>query len=240
MDLKKQSAEKAAALIKDQSRIGLGAGSTMAYMVEFLKQRTSEGLEVEVLSSSFATRKLLAHQGFVVLEMSEVDRVDQYFDGCDQFDRNLHALKSGGGIHTHEKLLAAMAKEFIIVADESKWVDRFDEKFPLVVELIPEALLYVEAEMKQLFEISSMAIRFDEQSEAPVKTANGNLLLDIWFRQWNSLVAINVLVKQVVGVLETSLFYDMANKAVVGTAGGPLIVERKEDMNPNSWPSVDI
>jgi ribose 5-phosphate isomerase A len=229
MELKKQAAQKAVTLIREESRIGLGAGSTMAFMVDILKDLVESGFPLEVASSSQATKKLLHHAKIPILEMAGLDRLDQYFDGCDQLDKNLHALKSGGGIHTHEKLMAAMADAFIIVADESKWVDRFDESLPLVVEVIPEAISFVQKELGMIFELSEMAIRFDTDSERPHKTINGNLLVDMWFKQWNSLVAINVLTKNIPGVLETSLFYGMAERAVLGSASGAYIVEKKKD-----------
>jgi ribose 5-phosphate isomerase A len=229
MDLKKQAAQKAVTLIREESRIGLGAGSTMAFMVDLLKDSVEAGFPIEVASSSQTTRKLLYHAKIPVLEMAELDHLDQYFDGCDQVEKNLHALKSGAGIHTHEKLMASMANTFIIVADESKWVDRFDESIPLVVEVLPEAISFVQKELGMIFEFSEMAIRFDTETERPHKTVNGNLLLDMWFKQWNSLVAINVLTEHIPGVLETSLFYGMAEKAVLGSASGAFIVEKKKD-----------
>ena len=66
--------------------------------------------------------------------------IDIYFDGCDQLDSELNALKIGGGIHTQEKLLASMANEFILIGDESKLVQNFDNRFPVVIELLPQAV----------------------------------------------------------------------------------------------------
>ena len=83
--------------------------------------------------------------------MAQLKQIDIYFDGCDQFDNQLNALKSGGGIHTQEKLLASMAKQFVLVGDETKRVDSFDVKFPLVIEMLPQSLLYVPFKIEKLF-----------------------------------------------------------------------------------------
>ena len=227
MDLKKQAALRAVEFIRDQSMVGLGAGATIAIMAERLLACKEAGMQLRVLSSSGHTKKLLQQFGFEVLDIAAVDHLDQYFDGCDQVTADLHALKSGGGIHTQEKLLAAMADEFIIVGDEGKLVqDRFDARFPLVLELIPESLLYVQSALGSLFNNPKMALRFDVAREGPAKTTNGNHLLDIWFESWPELEPINRVVKAITGVLETSLFYGMAQRAVIGSSRGVLLYEK--------------
>ncbi len=142
------------------------------------------------------------------------------------FDKDLNALKSGGGIHTMEKLLASMAKEFIIVGDEGKWVQAFDEKFPLVVECIPEALAYVKAASRRQFRDIDIKIRNREKSNLPKLTSHGNILLEIWYARWPALAEINPFFKGLTGVLETSLFYHMADRAVMGSSEGPKILSR--------------
>ena len=74
-----------------------------------------------------------------------------YFDGCDQFDKDLNALKSGGGIHTMEKLFASMAKEFILVGDDSKYAEQLTTTFPLVLEVLPQAMSFILAKLPFLF-----------------------------------------------------------------------------------------
>src|SRR4051794_15765684 len=120
MDSKRKAAEEASKLIKHGNLIGLGAGSTIAYLIEFITERISEGLQIHVVSSSFATKQLCISRNIPIADISTLSSIDVYFDGCDQFDEELNALKSGGAIHTREKLLASMAEEFIIVGDESK------------------------------------------------------------------------------------------------------------------------
>lgn len=225
MNLKKDAAQKAVSFIKDNSTIGLGAGSTMAFMAEFLAAEIQNGLSVKILTSSFTTRQLLMQKGFFVTPMADISELDIYFDGCDQVDHNLHALKSGGGIHTHEKLLASMAKEFILVVDEAKYVPHFDNNYPLVIEFLPEALGYVPAKIRQLFNGIKITLRLSDKKDGPAITDNGNYLLDVWFDKFPEPQALNQLVKDITGVVETSLFYNLAHKAIVAGADGIKIIE---------------
>jgi ribose 5-phosphate isomerase A len=219
MDPKKMAANKAADLVKDGSSVGIGGGSTMLYLAECIKEKMEEGLELTLYTSSFDTAKFLRQLHLEVLETSLTASLDIYFDGCDQFDKSLNALKSGGGIHTREKLLASMANEFILVGDTSKYVDKFNPAIPLVLEIIPESLLFVQARIEKLYDKPAMALRFQPEKEKPVITANGNWLVDLWFKEWPELSGINAAVKAFTGVLETSLFFNMASRAIMGSDG---------------------
>ena len=226
MDLKKEAAIKAVSLIQHQQLVGLGAGSTIAFMVELLTEKKEAGLDIKLLSSSFTTRQLLLQKGFTVLSATDVTAIDIYFDGCDQVDKNLHALKSGGGIHTQEKLLASMAKQFILAGDESKYVEQFTVAYPLVIEFLPESLRYVPASIQQLFPDVKTVIRIGDKKDGAVITANGNYLLDVWFNTWPELSQINPLMKKITGVVETSLFYNLAHKAIIAGNDGVRVVEK--------------
>jgi ribose 5-phosphate isomerase A len=221
MNLKAEAAKKAVTLISDQSTIGLGEGSTIAYLAGYLiKEVGIRKLSLKLLTSSFSTQQLLNAAGLEVMEINFVSSLDWYFDGCDQVDKDLNALKSGAGIHTREKLMAAMATEFVIVADESKYCDHFSTKFPLVLELIPEALGFVTARVKKLFPSARIEIRMSDKKDRVVLTSNGNYLLDLWFESWPELRELNPCLKNITGVLETSLFFNMANKAIIAGSEG--------------------
>jgi len=227
MDFKKQAAAKAVTLVKNGYVLGLGAGSTMAHAVSFLKEDIEKGLVLKLVTSSFDTKQLLQQNGITVHEVKDFEQIDLYLDGCDQFDKNLNALKSGGGIHTHEKLLAAMAREFILVGEESKYAEKLDTKFPLAVELLPEALGFIFSRIHQLFQHVKTAVRINEKKSAPVVTTNGNYLLDIWYPEWPELSEINPLLKSIPGIIETSLFYGMAQKAIISGEKGTRIVGKE-------------
>ena len=226
MDFKKEAAGKAVTLIKNNSTVGLGAGSTITHMVEILQQEIKNGLAIKMMTSSFTTRQLLQKNGFDILFTGSVAELDIYFDGCDQVDKDLNALKSGGGIHTQEKLLASMAREFILVGDEGKYVDKFDSRFPLVLEVLPEALHYVPARIQMLFPGVITALRVSDKKDGAVVTDNGNYLIDLWFQDWPELSELNTSLKCITGVVETSLFYSLAHKAIIAGRDGVRILEK--------------
>lgn len=140
MNFKQQSAVEAVKFINSNQIIGLGAGSTIAYLVQELAT-DSKAETLSFVSSSQETTELLLQLGMKVLNAENIRSIDVYFDGCDFLDKDLNALKSGGGIHTDEKILASMAKEFILLGDTQKYVQKFDEscskwlQIPLVLSL---------------------------------------------------------------------------------------------------------
>ncbi|MEP6464668.1 MAG: ribose 5-phosphate isomerase A [Parafilimonas sp.] len=223
MNLKKIAAEEAVKFIKSNTAVGLGDGSTIAYMVEFLKE---ENLDLLLYTSSDSTKKILEQSGFSVNDFSEIHSLDIYFDGCDQFDKNLHALKSGSGIHTTEKLLASMARQFILVGDETKYVEELETRFPLVIEVIPAAATFVQHKIRELFPDAKTEIRY--KNNTPVITKYSNQLIDIWFAAFPELSILNFLLKNITGVLETSLFYNLASKAILAKTNGIRILEKSK------------
>jgi len=230
MDLKKQAAEKAVTFIQNNSTVGLGAGSTIAYLVEFLKAEIEKGLQVTFVTSSFSTLQLLLKNKFRVQSIESTTAVDIYFDGCDQVDHQLNAVKSGGGIHTHEKLVACMARHFVLLADEAKYVTQFDTKYPLVIELLPQSLNFVQAQIQLLFPGATTTMRTGDKKDGPVITANANYLVDVWFDAWPPLSDINPVFKNITGVVETSLFYGLAHKVIIAGGDGVKIIEANREM----------
>lgn len=226
MNFKQEAAAKAITLVNENDIVGLGAGSTMAYAVEFLKKRIADGLTVKLVTSSFTTKQLLLKENLPVLSMAQLKEIDIYFDGCDQFDKHLNALKSGGGIHTQEKLLASMAKQFMLVGDETKLVDTFDAKFPLVIEMLPQSISYVPFKIEKLFPGVRTSICMGDKKDGPVITENGNYLLDVYFESWPGLPGLNQSLKSISGVVDTSLFYGLARKAIIAGENGVIVLER--------------
>lgn len=224
MDLKQEAAKKAVTFIQNGAAVGLGAGATIAYMVYYLRETKPD---IQLYTSSAATKALLQQNGFPVNDIAAVSQLDIYFDGCDQFDKELNALKSGGGIHTMEKLLASMAKEFVLVGDESKYSEQLGTKYPLVLEILPKALSFVPAKLNAMFTESKTEFRYHPETKNIVLTENGNYLLDVFFAQLPPLATLNSALKNIAGVVETSLFYGMANKAVVAGALGITVMEKK-------------
>lgn len=216
-DYKQQAALEAAALVQPDALVGFGGGSTIAHLIGRLKQDPVLAGSLRTVASSFTTRQRLLAEGFTLLETGWTSRLDWYFDGCDQFDRRINALKSGGGIHTSEKILAAMADQFVILGDYSKRVERLDATFPLVVEVLPEALGYVSDRLRQFFKPVRSGLRLSDKKDGPVVTERGNFLIDSWFDVFPEPALLNERVISIPGILEHSLFFNMAHRAV--TAG---------------------
>ena len=162
----------------------------------------------------------MRQKGFLALEAGCTAQLDLYFDGCDQFDRRLSALKSGGGVHTSEKVLAAMADEFILVGDAAKRVERLGVEYPLVLEVIPEALTYVSDRVKQFFHPVRSALRLSDKKDGAVITERGNFLIDCWFDPFPEPAIINDRLIAIPGILEHSLFYNLAHRAIVAGPEG--------------------
>jgi ribose 5-phosphate isomerase A len=219
-DFKKEAAREALKLISPDCTVGFGAGSTMASLIGLIKEDAALTASLKTLSSSFTTRQLLRQQGFTILDSGATAQFDLYFDGCDQFDRRLSALKSGGGVHTSEKVLAAMADEFILVGDAAKRVERLGPAYPLVLEVIPEALAYVSDRVKRFFSPVRSELRLSDKKDGAVITERGNFLMDCWFDPFPEPAVINERMIGIPGILEHSLFYNLAQRAIVAGPEG--------------------
>ncbi len=227
MDLKKALAEKAISLVKDNNIVGLGASSSIPYLIDQLKEEINKGRKFRFVTSSFVTQQLMIENGLELFPLSCFSSIDIYFDGCDQFDEDLNALKSGGGIHTREKIAASMAKEFVIIGDENKYTEHFDVKFPLVLEVLPEAYSYVMHRMDYLFPGSRTEIRMSDKKTGAAITDNGNYLTDTWFAYWPAPKLAEELTQGITGVVESSLFFQVAGKAIIMGEKDITVIEKR-------------
>ena len=224
-DYKLEAAKAAFKYIKAGQTIGLGAGSTVFHLVDMISQDVDLARSVVLVSSSFKTNNYLQQHGLNVKSSAVVKHLDIYFDGCDQFDQQLNALKSGGGIHTSEKVLASMAHEFILMGDDTKFVAQLDHTYPLVVEILPQALQIVPDRLTAAYPDATIKLRMSNQKDGAVISENGNLLADIQFTKLPELQQLNIQVKMVPGIVEHSLFYKMATKAVIAGENGVRVIE---------------
>lgn len=212
-DYKMEAAEKAFQLIQANQSIGLGDGSTILYLVQLIAADKTLASSLSFASSSARTIHRLKELDLTVQALTDLNHLDLYFDGCDQFDQELNALKSGSGIHTMEKIAASMAKEFILLGDSGKYAAKLTNQFPLVIEIIPAALATIQAKLLSSFQHASIDIR-DQLND------RGNYLLDLKFEQLPELNMLNTFIKMLPGVIDHSLFYHMATKAIVSGPAG--------------------
>lgn len=219
-DYKLEAAKAALTLITPNQIIGLGAGSTIAHLVNMLARDRKLAASLIFTSSSFKTTQLLSKHELHIQSPALLNKLDIYFDGCDQFDSELNALKSGGGIHTTEKVLALMAQEFILLGDEGKFSAQLNATYPLVIEILPQALQIVLANLAALFPQATLTQRMSTQKDGALISDNGNMLMDVQFTELPEPAKLNALVKMIPGVVEHSLFYQMAGRAIIAGENG--------------------
>ena len=133
---KREAARAAAELVQDGMRLGLGTGSTVAYLLEALGER--ELKDVRCAATSPATEQVARGLGLSVASLDELGRLDLAIDGADQVDPQGWLIKGGGAAHTREKIVAAAAQRFVVIVSAEKLVERLSEPVPL--ELVPFAV----------------------------------------------------------------------------------------------------
>ena len=207
---KKDAATRAVAEIRDGMLVGLGTGTTAAFVVTALAERIrTEGLRVRAVATSERTAKLASEERIEVLSFENVSAVDLAIDGADEIDASRRAIKGGGGALFREKVVAASAKRMIAVVDASKPVAKLG-KFPLPIEVVPFAAAFVLERVKTLW-----------PSLAPVwrsrfKSDQGNYILDLPFGAIEDPPAVAAALAAIPGVLEHGLFLDEIDDVIVG------------------------
>jgi ribose 5-phosphate isomerase len=216
VNIKKECAREALKLIPPHAVIGLGGGSTIGYLIDFIRE-TPE-LDVRVVTPSVRTKWLCREKGLYVLPTETVNHLTIAFDGCDQVDEKLHALKSGGGIHTKEKLVASMADDYVLLVDESKFVPRLTFQLPVVLEIFDDALAYVKQKVSGLG--GEPAMRTSNAKDGFTVSDYGHPLMDVTFHHVEDIDTLNRELNAISGVIGTSLFTDVVTKALVAGENG--------------------
>jgi ribose 5-phosphate isomerase A len=205
----------AAGLIQDGMIAGIGTGSTMAFVIEELGRRVrEEGLKLTAVPTSFQSRLLCMKLGIPVRDMQDAASLDLAVDGADEVDPGLDLIKGGGASLTREKIVAAMAKQFVVVVDESKCVPRLGETFAIPVEVLTSALAYAEKTVGDLGGTSTL--RLGVAKDGPVITDNGQFVLDLRFPSAVDLRTVDQVLHRTPGIVETGLFFGLAQKALIG------------------------
>ncbi len=228
-DAKRAVGEAAAEMVEDGMRLGLGTGSTAAFAIAALGRRVrEEGLRVAGVPTSFAAERLARQHGVPVLTVDalgldalapEALALDLAFDGADEVDPALHLTKGRGGAHTREKVVAALAARFVVLADPSKLVDRLGTRMPVPVEVLPMA---AEAVARALRDLGARPVlREGGGKDGPVVTDQGFWLLDAHFDGGLAdAVTMADHLSRLPGVLDHGLFVGMATDVLVGEADG--------------------
>jgi ribose 5-phosphate isomerase A len=220
---KKAAGEAAADLVKNSMVVGLGTGSTVAWTIRRLGERArDEDLDFWGVPTSFQAEDLAIASGIKLTTLNEHPILDMAIDGADQVDASLFVIKGGGAAHTREKVVACSAQRFVIVADESKYVEKLT--WPVPVEVLPFASRLVE---RRLLELGGKpALRQGLRKDGPVITENGNFVMDVDFGIIEDPDAMAVRMCGIPGVVEHGIF-DNLDELYLARAGRMEIIERR-------------
>lgn len=210
--MKEKCAIAALDLIQDGMTIGLGGGSTVALLLDKLIE---SGRRVDIVTPSADIYNLCLAKGLVPLPLETVSHIDVVFDGCDELDEHLNALKSCGGIHTREKIVAAMADDYILLADEEKFKPELAFQFLITLEVIRSARAYVEATLIDKGAVVNMRQAVGKAGH--LISDDGHYLIEAHFVKPMdmSLQELSQFLDCLPGVIAHSLFYQVASKAII-------------------------
>ena len=194
-EMKKMVAEAALEYVEAGSIVGVGTGSTANMFIDGLAKMKGR-IDGTVASSEASAERLRGH-GIAVLDLNAVDDIPLYVDGADETNRYLHLVKGGGGALTREKIVAAVSRKFVCIADGSKLVDVLGA-FPLPVEVIPMARSYVARELVKMGGKPVWRENF--------VTDNGNVILDVRNLEITDAVELEGRLNNIVGVVTNGLF----------------------------------
>ncbi|EAQ63013.1 ribose 5-phosphate isomerase [Marinomonas sp. MED121] len=197
-------------LLEDDTIVGVGTGSTANLFIDELAQHKLK-FEATVASSEASAERLKSH-GIPVYDLNSVADIAVYVDGADESNNHLHLIKGGGAALTREKIVAAVSKQFVCIADQSKLVNVLGD-FPLPVEVIPMSRSYVARELVKL--------GGDPVYREGVVTDNGNQILDVYNLKIEDAVALENKINSLVGVVTNGLFASRpADVLLLGTEEG--------------------
>jgi ribose 5-phosphate isomerase A len=202
-DAKKAAGEAAAELVKSGMVVGLGTGSTVAWTIKRLGARVlDEGLDFLGVPTSYQAENLAIASEIKLTTLNQHPDLDLAIDGADQVDFNLFAIKGGGAAHTREKVVACSARKFVIVADESKFVEHLNHGVP--VEVLPFAARLAERRLKALGGMP--VLRLGKMKDGPVITDNGNFVMDVDFGTIEDPAGLATRLSPIPGVVEHGIF----------------------------------
>jgi len=224
-DAKRRVALEAVKQVEDGFVVGLGSGSTAAYVIQEIgRLMLQEGLRVLGVPSSSQAMMVAVRSGVPLTTLDENPILDLAIDGADQIDKKLNLIKGGGGALTREKIVASAAKQFVIVADETKLVEKLGANCRVPVEVLPFALATATAGIKELG--GKPLLRESKGKAGAVVTDNGNYIVDVDFGSIDYAEELNRRLKLIPGVIETGLFIGMADLVYLGKADGIIRLEK--------------
>lgn len=222
-ELKQLVGKAAVDFIEDGMIVGLGTGSTVKYMVDYLGERVQkEGINIVGVSTSKRTAEQATNLGITIKDVDEVDHIDLTIDGADQIDKNFQGIKGGGAAHLWEKIVAINSRKNMWIVDESKMADELGS-FPLPLEVIP----YGSQQLLKRLDAKGYHPEFRMVDGKHVLTDSQNYVIDLHMGKIEDPHALAADLDSMTGIVEHGLFLDLVNTVIVGRENGPEILQAR-------------
>ena len=217
------AAKKATDFVEDGMRVGLGTGSTAAWLVRCLGEMVREdGLRIKGVPTSTRTAELAREVGIEVVSLDEAKWLDVTIDGADEFDGDLNLIKGGGGALLQEKIVATASDQMVVIADVGKEVETLGA-FPLPVEVVPFGWQTTQALIEETLvgmDVLGRNATLRMNGDSPFMTDEGNHILDLHLKRIGDARQLALLLNQMPGVVENGLFIDICDVVIVGYGDG--------------------
>lgn len=222
------AAKRACDFVESGMRVGLGTGSTAAWLVRCLGDMVKQdGLRITGVPTSTRTAELARQVGIRVATLDEAKWLDVTIDGADEFDGELNLIKGGGGALLQEKIVATASDRMVVIADKSKQVQTLGA-FPLPVEVVPFGWQTTKALVEET--LAALDVLGDSSArrmtgDAPFVTDEGNYILDLHLNRIGNARQLALILNQIPGIVENGLFIDICDVVVIGHADGRVEVQ---------------
>lgn len=220
---KKAAALRAADFVETGMKVGLGTGSTAAFLVRELGRRQrEEGLRITAVPTSTRTAELARAEGIALASLDEAGWLDLTIDGADEVDPAFNLIKGGGGALLQEKIVASASDRMVVIADAAKEVEVLGA-FPLPVEVLAFGLTTTRrliADVLEAQDVQGREITLRRTGDAPYVTDEGNRILDLHLGRIGNARQLAILLNQIPGVVENGLFVGICDAIVIGREDG--------------------
>lgn len=221
------AAKRATEFVEDGMKLGLGTGSTSAWMVRCLAERIrEEGLKVVGVPTSTRTAELARSLGVPITSLDDAKWLDLTIDGADEFDPNLALIKGGGAALLQEKIVATASDRMIVIADAAKEVTQLGA-FPLPVEVIPFGWQTTKALIEETLvslDVLNRDCTLRMNGAKPLLTDESNYIIDLHLKRIGNPRQLSLVLNQIPGVVENGLFIDICDIVVIGHPDGHVTV----------------
>ncbi|WP_415182259.1 ribose-5-phosphate isomerase RpiA [Phaeovulum sp.] len=217
------AAKRAVDLVEDGMRVGLGTGSTAAWMVRCLGELVrEEGLRITGVPTSTRTAELARQVGIKIVTLDEAKWLDLTIDGADEFDSELNLIKGGGGALLQEKIVATASDQMVVITDAAKEVVQLGA-FALPVEVVPFGWQASRALIEELLismDVLGRTTTLRLNGSQPFVTDEGNYIVDLHLNRIGDARQLGLMLNQIPGVVENGLFIDICDVVIIGHGDG--------------------